>query len=102
MPSQLKSSPKLVTARITNAHCLARALVIGLCALALSACSMGQMVARSSLSILESGNIAMNRETDLELARAAIPANLKLIEGLILELPDNAELRLQAAQGFYG
>jgi hypothetical protein len=63
---------------------------------------MGQMVARSSLSILDSGNIAMNRETDLELARAAIPANLKLIEGLILELPDNAELRLQAAQGFYG
>jgi hypothetical protein len=63
---------------------------------------MGQMVARSSLSILDSGNVAMNRETDLELARAAIPANLKLIEGLILELPGNAELRLQAAQGFYG
>jgi hypothetical protein len=63
---------------------------------------MGQMVARSSLSILDSGNVAMNRETDLELARAAIPANLKLVEGLILELPDNAELRLQAAQGFYG
>lgn len=63
---------------------------------------MGQMVARSSLPILESGNIAMNRETDLELARDAIPANLKLVEGLIQELPDNAELRLQAAQGFYG
>ena len=70
--------------------------------LMLGACSMGQMVARSSLSILDSGNVAMNRETDLELARAAIPANLKLVEGLILELPDNAELRLQAAQGFYG
>jgi len=68
----------------------------------LGACSMGQMVARSSLSILDSGNVAMNRETDLELARDAIPANLKLVEGLILELPDNAELRLQAAQGFYG
>jgi len=77
-------------------------MAIALCGLVLSACSMGQMVARSSLSILDSGNIAMNRETDLELARAAIPANLKLIEGLILELPDNAELRLQAAQGFYG
>ncbi|MBI5783666.1 MAG: hypothetical protein HZA69_07980 [Gammaproteobacteria bacterium] len=75
---------------------------IALCGLVLNACSMGQMVARSSLPIVESGNIAMNRETDLELARAAIPANLKLIEGLILELPDNAELRLQAAQGFYG
>lgn len=68
----------------------------------LSACSMGQLVARSSLPILESGNVSMNSETDLELARAAIPANLKLLEGLILQLPNNAKLRLQAAQGFYG
>lgn len=72
------------------------------CITMLSACSMGQIVARSSLPILESGNIAMNSETDLELARAAIPANLKLLEGLILQLPENTELRLQAAQGFYG
>ena len=79
-----------------------RAMAIGLCTLTLGACTMGQMVARSTLPILESGNVAMNRETDLELARAAIPANLKLIEGLIQELPDNVDLRLQAAQGFYG
>ena len=83
-------------------HLITRGVSIALCGLILNACSMGQMVARSSLSILDSGNIAMNRETDLELARTAIPANLKLIEGLILELPDNADLRLQAAQGFYG
>lgn len=83
-------------------HLIIRGVAIALCGLVLNACTMGQMVARSSLPILESGNIAMNRETDLELARAAIPANLKLIEGLILELPGNAELRLQAAQGFYG
>jgi len=81
---------------------LTRGLAVGLCALALNACSVGQMVARSSLPVVESGNIAMNRETDLELARDAIPANLKLVEGLIQELPDNAELRIQAAQGFYG
>jgi hypothetical protein len=81
---------------------LTRSLVAGLCVLALGACSAGQMVARASLPLLESGSIAMNRETDLELARDAIPANLKLIEGLIQELPDNAALRLQAAQGFYG
>lgn len=83
-------------------HLIIRGVAIALCGLVLNACSMGQMVARSSLSILDSGNVAMNREADLELARAAIPANLKLIEGLILELPDNAELRLQATQGFYG
>jgi len=81
---------------------LSKAVAIGLCSIMLGACSVGQMVARSSLPILESGNVAMNRETDLDLARAAIPANLKLIEGLIQELPGNADLRLQAAQGFYG
>lgn len=83
-------------------HLVLRGASATLLGLLLNACSMGQMVARTSLSILDSGNIAMNRETDLELARAAIPANLKLMEVLILELPDNGELRLQAAQGFYG
>ena len=97
-----KSLPRFEAALISIPRKLARATAIYLCGALLGACSMGQMVARSSLPILESGNVAMNRETDLDLARAAIPANLKLIEGLIQELPGNADLRLQAAQGFYG
>jgi hypothetical protein len=44
----------------------------------------------------------MNRETDLALAAAAIPANIKLIEGLIAEDPHNAALRVYASQAFYG
>jgi len=76
--------------------------VIGLCALLLNACSTGQIVARSSLSIMDSGVAAMNRESDLELAKAAIPANLKLVESLTREIPANRELRIHAAQGFYG
>ena len=68
----------------------------------LSACSMGQMVARSSVSILDGAVDAMNRETDLVLAESAIPANLKLMEGLIAEDPGNTDLRTYAAQGFYG
>jgi hypothetical protein len=68
----------------------------------LSACSVGQMVVRGSQTILDSGVDSMNRETDLELARAAMPANLKLIEGMLLEDPQNQELLLYAAQGFYG
>ena len=79
-----------------------RISVLILCGGLLSACSMGQMVARSSLSIMDSGVVAMNQETDWELAKAAIPANLKLAEGLIGELPREPNLRLQAAQGFYG
>ena len=73
-----------------------------LMALWLSSCSMGQMVARSSVSILDGAVDAMNRETDLVLAESAIPANLKLMEGLIAEDPGNTDLRTYAAQGFYG
>jgi len=68
----------------------------------LSACSVGQLVVRGSQSILDSGVDSMNRETDLKLAAAAMPANLKLIEGMLLEDPQNDELLLYAAQGFYG
>ncbi|MGD8616279.1 MAG: TRAP transporter TatT component family protein [Gammaproteobacteria bacterium] len=67
-----------------------------------TACSMGQMVARSSVSIMDGNIEAMDRETDLALAEAAIPANLKLIEGLINEDPHNLELLASAARGFYG
>jgi len=68
----------------------------------LSACSMGQMVVRGSQSILDSGIESMNRETDLQLARDAMPANLKLLEGMLIEDPNNTVLRLYAAEGFYG
>lgn len=78
---------------------LAHAVII---LMLLNGCSTGQIVARSSLSIMDSAVSAMNRESDLELAKAAIPANLKLVEGLTLELPTNRELRIHAAQGLYG
>jgi len=79
-----------------------RLSIVGLLSLLLTGCSTGQIVARSSLTIMDSGVTSMNRETDLELAKAAIPANLKLVESLALELPANTELRIHAAQGFYG
>ncbi len=68
----------------------------------LGACSMGQMVARTSESIMDGNIEAMNRETDLALAAGAIPANIKLIEGLIREDPRNVTLLVNAAQAFYG
>ena len=68
----------------------------------LGACSVGQMVARTSVSIMDGAIDAMNRETDLTLAEAAIPANIKLIEGLIVEDPENPVLLANAAQGLYG
>jgi hypothetical protein len=65
-------------------------------------CSPGQLVVRGTQTILPSGIIAMNQETDLQLAEQAMPANLKLLEGMIIEDPKNTSLRLYAAEGFYG
>lgn len=68
----------------------------------LSACSMSQLTVRASMPMIEGGMIAMNMETDLELARSAIPANISLIEGMLVNDPDNETLRLYAAQAYYG
>ncbi len=68
----------------------------------LGACSMGQMVARTSESVMDGNIDAMNRETDLVLAETAIPANIKLVEGLIIEDPHNRVLLTNAAQALYG
>jgi len=70
--------------------------------LLVTACSTGKLVVRGSQSIMDSGIEAMNSEPDLQLARAAMPANLKLMEGMLLEDPGNIELLLYTAQGFYG
>ncbi|WJW76555.1 TRAP transporter TatT component family protein [Thiohalobacter sp. IOR34] len=68
----------------------------------LGGCSVSQVVVRSSMTLMEGGIEAMNRETDLELARAAIPATLKMLDGMLVEDPHNRRLRLYAAEGYYG
>jgi tetratricopeptide (TPR) repeat protein len=70
--------------------------------LSLSGCSTSQLVARGAAPLIDHGVASMNRETDLELARASIPANLKMIEALLLADPGNAAYRVQAAMGFHG
>ena len=81
-----------------------RAALVGvaIAVLLLSGCSTGQLVARGAAPLIDNGVTAMNRETDLELARASIPANLKMIEALLLADPGNVTYRVQAAMGFYG
>lgn len=83
---------------------LSRAAFAGLATvvLTLSGCSTSQLVARGASPLIDHGMVAMNRETDLELARASVPANLKMIEALLLADPGNAAYRVQAAMGFYG
>ena len=68
----------------------------------LGACSTGQIVARGAAPLIDHGVTAMNRETDLELARASIPANIKMIDALLLADPGNVSYRVQTAMGLYG
>lgn len=77
-------------------------LTILLLALLAGGCSTSQIVVRGAMPLMDGGLTAMNRETDLELARDAIPATLKMLEGMSVEDPRNTQLRLYLAQGFYG
>ncbi len=68
----------------------------------LNACSMAKITVRASLPLIEGGIVAMNRETDLKLAKAAIPANMSMLEGMLVNDPQNQELHEYAAQAYYG
>ncbi|RDH82378.1 MAG: hypothetical protein DIZ80_08770 [endosymbiont of Galathealinum brachiosum] len=70
--------------------------------LQLNACSMAELTVKASMPMIEGGMIAMNRETDLLLAEAAMPANIELMEGMIINAPDNEDLRNYASQAYYG
>ena len=66
-------------------------------------CSMmDTMVIRASLPMIEGGVVAMQKEPDLEIAKAAIPVNLEMVEGMLVKDPRNDVLHQYAAQGFYG
>lgn len=68
----------------------------------LGGCSTSQLIARGAAPLIDNGMIVMNRETDLEMARASIPPNLEMIEALLLADPGNTAYQLQAAMGYYG
>lgn len=70
--------------------------------LLLNACSMAKLTVRASMPMIEGGIQALNRETDLLLAEAAFPPNIELLEGMLINDPDNQKLHEYAAQAYYG
>ena len=61
-------------------------LIIGLI---LAGCSPSRMRVQAALPLVESQVLAMQEEWDPELAKQAIPANLKILEGLLKQDSDN-------------
>lgn len=47
-------------------------------------------------------HLAMYREPDYELARTAIPANIKMLEGLVITYPNDAQLKLWLIESLCG
>ncbi len=68
----------------------------------LSSCSISELTVRASMPLIEGGIIAMNQQSDLEIAVSALPANISLIEGMLVKDPHNEALRIYAAQAYYG
>lgn len=70
--------------------------------LQIGGCSFAELTVRASMPMIEGGMLAVNREEDLLLAEAAMPANIELMEGMLINAPDHRELRNYAAQAYYG
>ncbi|NOZ36505.1 MAG: hypothetical protein GXP11_00265 [Gammaproteobacteria bacterium] len=81
---------------------ITRIMVLSVLLGLLNACSMGKLTVRASMPMIEGGIVAMNRETDLKLAQAAIPANMGMLEGMLVNDPENHLLQEYAAQAYYG
>lgn len=80
-----------------------KALVLAAAASFLTACAAVDHVAvRSTADVLELGRSASLEEPDYQLAKDAMPAQLKLLETLIAADPENPGLRRMAAEGFGG
>ncbi|MBI5631645.1 MAG: hypothetical protein HY921_12275 [Elusimicrobia bacterium] len=73
-----------------------------LTALGLSGCSLKSAALRSTAALLEGGAGAFYEEPDPALAKDAMAGQLKLLEVLLRNEPDNARLNLLAAEGFNG
>ncbi|OFZ18163.1 MAG: hypothetical protein A2X94_03365 [Bdellovibrionales bacterium GWB1_55_8] len=71
-----------------------------LSALFLSGCSMNSIAVKSTIGVMGPAVQAFNEEGDFEFARDAMPANLKMMEGLQKSAPDDETLLTLLAQGY--
>lgn len=76
-------------------------LVLSVLAL-LEGCSAQQMAVRLAYPLVDGQYRSVNEESDPVLARQAIPANLKMMEGMLKSDENNADLLDRLAEGFCG
>ncbi|MGP0566366.1 MULTISPECIES: TRAP transporter TatT component family protein [unclassified Nitrospina] len=79
-----------------------RFLALAIVLLFFQACTPRQMVLRMASPLFEGQVAALNEEPDPKLAESAIPASLKMMEGLVKADPENASYHHKLAEGFCG
>jgi len=77
-------------------------LVVLMITTVLPGCSSRQLAVQATLPLISSQIISMQEERDVDLAEKAIPASLKMLEGLLKEDPDNVWILENLAEGFCG
>ena len=70
--------------------------------LTLSSCSLNRLVVSQMTPVFEKSALALYEEDDLLIAEQALAANLKLLEGMLKNDPQNKRLLLMLAQGYAG
>lgn len=93
----MKTRPFPLTPRVVRAAC---SLILA-ASLLTAGCSVNKMIGWGAGRMMDGGITAMYRETDLALARDAMPTQILLLEGLVEQSPGNTKLRLYAAQAYY-
>ncbi|MGK5088557.1 TRAP transporter TatT component family protein [Bdellovibrionota bacterium FG-2] len=73
-------------------------LVLGL--LLLNSCSINRMAVNRAADMFSEASVSFNEEADWAFARDAMPANLKMMEGMLKVSPDNKTFQSMLAQGY--
>jgi len=82
---------------------LSASITMLVCLLVLTGCSFRSNLTMWAMRpVLDGAITSLLAETDIELARAGLESNLKLLEGIIRTKPDDRELLTLAARGFTG
>ncbi len=79
-----------------------KSCVLLLTGLLLAGCFPSRIAVQVSLPLAESQIMAVQEERDPKLAEQAVPANLKMLEGLLKQDPDNTWILENLAEGFCG
>ncbi len=73
---------------------------IGISSTLISSCSLNRIAANTTAGVMVNASKTFNEESDLDWAEAAMPGNLKMIEGLLVSSPENTDLLGMLAQGY--